>query len=149
MLNVLDNTEVNLMKRLVIAVVLGFSLFSVTTTNLAQADVQNDSNKIETIVVSIGDDDSNNDARVYQYVNGTMRVTNRTMKTTTKTRITHWYAQKVKLDGKTWWKVGENQYFKPDRVSVVDTAQMEQHGLTVENYLNYNTKNGVSMINEN
>lgn len=137
------------MKKLVIAAVLSFSLFSVTTSSLVQADVQNDSSEVKTIVVSVGDDDSNNDARVYQYVNGTMRITNRTMKIANKSRITHWHGQEVKLAGKNWWKVGENQYFKPDRVEVVNTERMEQLGLSIENYANFNGKNGVSMIDEN
>ncbi|WP_057879493.1 hypothetical protein [Companilactobacillus kimchiensis] len=137
------------MKKLIIAALLGISFAIVGTSNNILA-VTNDSasTEIRTIVVSLDNKGDSEKQRVYQLTDNKMHKTNRTMAIHDEQTITHWYAQRVKINGENWWKVGENQYFKPLNVNVVNLENMKQHGIEVKNYANYTGSYGVSMVDE-
>lgn len=134
------------MKKLIVALLMSFGFTVATTINTAQADTE--TNEIKTIVVAADKSGNNTKARVYQLTDKKIYKTNRTMATFDKTGINHWYGQLVEINNQKWWKVGENQYFKPDRVEIVNVDFMQQHGLAIKNYVNYAVKNGVSMIKD-
>jgi len=140
------------MKKGIISILLGMCILIMTagSTNVNAVSVAEENiGEVKTIVVADGDYGNNEKSRVYQLVGKDMRRTNRTMATFNNSGIVHWYAQEVKADGENWWKVGENQYFKPARVNVVNLNAMKEHNLTVENYANFDNKSGISMIKEN
>mgnify|MGYP003364955210 CR=1 FL=1 len=137
------------MKKGIISLLMGICLISITVGNTSvHAVSKTEIGAVKTIVVADGDYGNNDPARVYQLVGKKMNKTNRTMSTFNDKGIVHWHAQEIQADGEQWWKVGENQYFKPARVNVVNLDAMKAHGLTVKNYANFDGKNGVSMIDE-
>lgn len=137
------------MKKLIIATLLGVSLFSMmSATKRIQAESVPTSSEVKTIVVGEDETGNNSKSRVYQLTYKTMKITNRTMAIFDNNGLQHWHAKKVTVNGKQWWKVGENQYFKPERVAVVNTDRMSELGMSVTNYANYTDDENVSMINE-
>jgi len=136
------------LKKLIISTLLSLSLITVTTVKSMQADVNENQSEIKTIVVAANKSGNNEKSRVYQLTDQKMYKTNRTMATFSNNHLNHWWGQLVEINGENWWKVGENQYFKTSRVNVINADSMKEHGLSISNYVNFNGKNGVSMIDE-
>lgn len=51
--------------------------------------------------------------------------------------IQHWKANRVTVDGKDVWQVGDNLYFKSSRVKELDTVRMNDLEQKIDNYGNY------------
>ncbi|MFH5811565.1 hypothetical protein [Companilactobacillus sp. FL22-1] len=139
------------MKKLFLPVLLGLSFLMILLPiqNIqAVADEPVEKAPVKTIIVGADDVGNSSQVRVYQKVDQKMNITNRTLPIVANNHLKHWYGQYIKLDGQYWWKIGENQYLKPERISVVNVERNQALGLTIDNYGNFNNKTGVSMINE-
>lgn len=51
--------------------------------------------------------------------------------------IQHWKANRVTIDGKEVWQVGDNLYFKSSRVRELNTVRMNDLEQKIDNYGNY------------
>ncbi|WP_201308183.1 hypothetical protein [Companilactobacillus farciminis] len=109
------------MKKLIVAFLLGLGLI-VANNNpnliIASSSVGNPS-KTETIIISADKLGNNKKYRVYKMKDDKMVATKKSLKTHNSKRLYNWKAQAVKVDGKNWWKIGKNQYFKSTRVNKV------------------------------
>jgi hypothetical protein len=104
------------MKKFILATLLGLTLISIGTTNTAFAK----DTATETIVVSASEKSNSNKYKLYKKRNKKMVATGKT----------------VKVNGKTWWKIGKNQYLKSTRVEVIDVAKNKELGIKISNYAN-------------
>jgi len=121
------------MKKLIVAALLSLSL-SIGTTNTVFAK-DNTTNQ-QTIVVSASDKNDSNKYRVYKLSNKKMVATKKNVSISNKKGIIHWKASKTKVNGKTWWRIGKNQYLKSTRVEIIDVAKMKQINQKISNYAN-------------
>lgn len=139
------------MKKLFLTILLGFGLITMLmpVQNVkAIATESDEAAPVKTIIVGGDEVGNSNRVRVYQKVDQRMNITNRTLSNVANHYLKHWYGQYIQFAGQHWWKVGENQYLKPNSVSIVNVERMQELGHTVSNYGNFNNKNGVSLINE-
>lgn len=139
------------MKRLFLSVLLGLSLLMILLPiqNIqAVASEPVETAPVKTIIVGADEMGDTSPTRVYQKVDQKMNITNRVLQTVDNNHLKHWYGQYIKFAGQSWWKVGENQYLKPERISIVNVERNQELGLAIDNYGNFNNKAGVSMIKE-
>ena len=124
------------MRKLIVTALLSIGLIiaGIQMTPIASATV--DTNKTQTILVAADKLGNNKKYRVYQLKDNKMVATKKSLATHSSKRLYNWKAQAVKIDGKTWWKIGENQYFKSNRVHKVNVEFMKKHGVTDFNYAN-------------
>lgn len=120
------------MKKFILATLLGLTLTSVGTVNTVFAK----DTATETIVVSASEKSNSNKYRIYKKRNKKMVTSGKTVKINNKKGIVHWKAKAVKINGKTWWKIGKNRYFKSTRVEVINVAKNKELGIKIANYAN-------------
>ena len=120
------------MKKFILATLLGLTLISVGTTNTTFAK----DTATETIVVSASEKSNSNKYKFYKKRNKKMIATGKTVKINNKKGIVHWKAKAVKINDKTWWKIGKNRYYKSTRVEVIDVAKNKELGIKISNYAN-------------
>ena len=123
------------MKKLIVSMLLGISLITAVSTTTTTVNAQ-ETSETKTILVRADKYGNNKSYRIYEIKKGKMVPAQKAFATVGTKRINHWWAQKVKIDGKTWWKIGKNDYFKPTRVSVVNTEMMAALGQKIVNYVN-------------
>ena len=90
----------------------------------------------ETIVISASETSNSNKYRVYKLKNKKMVATKKKVSINIKKGIRHWKAESKKINNKTWWKIGKNQYFKASRVETVNVARSKKLGIKINNYAN-------------
>ena len=109
------------MRKLIVAFFLGLGLIAANNNPnsiIASSSVENPG-KTETIIIGADKLGNNGKYRVYKMKNDKMVATKKSLKTHNSKRLYNWKAQAVKVDGKKWWKIGKNQYFKSTRVNKV------------------------------
>lgn len=122
------------MKKLIVVFLLDLGLIAANNNSnlvIASSSVGN-SGKTETIIVGADKLGNNKKYRVYKMKDDKMVATKKSLKTHSSKRLYNWKAQAVKVDGKNWWKIGKNQYFKSTRVNKVHVKK----GITKLNYAN-------------
>lgn len=124
------------MKKIVLSLLLGLSLLSTgATVTKANAATSNQAGS-KTILIGADKNGNNKKYRVYKLKDKKMQATAKYLPTHDSKRLKNWHAQAVKVNGKTWWKVGKNQYFKSTRVHTVNVAFMKAHGQKITDYAN-------------
>lgn len=121
------------MKKLIVAMLLSMSLVALDT-NVVLAD-QTDS-QTHTIVISAPENSNSKTYRVYKKKGKKMVATKKKVAIANKKQIKHWYAKSVEVQGKNWWKIGKNRYFKDTRVEIVNVSRNEALGNKITNYAN-------------
>ncbi|KRK41642.1 hypothetical protein IV63_GL001333 [Companilactobacillus crustorum] len=122
------------MKKLIASVLLGICLIPAGTTNLALASTTSNT---KTLIIAEPVKYDSYRYQIYKKSHGKMFAAGNPIKTYNKKGMKNWKAQSVKINGKSWWKIGKNQYFKPSqRVKTVNVESMEQNGQKVKNYVN-------------
>lgn len=120
------------MKKLIVVFLLDLGLIAANNNSnlvIASSSVGNPG-KTETIIVGADKLGNNKKYRVYKMKDDKMVATKKSLKTHSSKRLYNWKAQAVKVDGKNWWKIGKNQYFKSTRVNKVHVKK----GITKLNY---------------
>lgn len=123
------------MKKIILSLIFSLSLifFGASTNIQAKESTSNDS---QVIVISASNKSSSTKYAVYKLKNKKMVKTSKSVNISNKKGILHWKATKKVVDGKTWWKIGKNEYFKNTRVEIIDTARMKEINRKISNYAN-------------
>ncbi|TGD21829.1 hypothetical protein EGT49_10300 [Companilactobacillus suantsaicola] len=126
------------MKKLFIAALTSLALVLSLSSNVAVAKSNDNFNpkNPETIVISASETSNSNKYRVYKLKNKKMVATKKKVSINNKKGIRHWKAESKKINNKTWWKIGKNQYFKASRVETVNVARSKKLGIKINNYAN-------------
>lgn len=120
------------MKKLLIAALMSLTLISSIGANIVSAS----SNDTETIVVSASSKSNSNKYRIYKLRDEKMVATKKNVSISNKKGIVHWKAEPKKINQKTWWKIGKNQYLKSSRVEVINVKRSKDLGIKITNYAN-------------
>jgi hypothetical protein len=121
------------MKKVIASILLSICLIPVGTT-IVSASTENNT---ETLIIAEPVKYDSYKYKIYKMSHKKMVVA-KTIKTYNKKGMKNWKAQKVQVNGKSWWKIGKNQYFKPSQR--VRTVIHEKDG--IKPHLNYvNQKN--------
>lgn len=124
------------MKKIVLSLLLGLSLLSTGTTVTNVNAATSTRAESQTILIAADKNGNNKKYRVYKLKANKMQATAKHVETHDSKRLKNWHAQAVKINGKTWWKIGKNQYFKATRVHTVNVAFMKAHGQNITDYAN-------------
>lgn len=120
------------MKKLLITALMSLTLISSIGTSVVSAA----SSDTETIAVSTSNKSNSEKYRIYKLSDKKMVATKKNVSTVNKKGLVHWKAEPKKVNNKTWWKIGKNQYLKSTRVEVIDVKKNKDLGIKITNYAN-------------
>jgi len=121
--------KVILLLSFTIVIIFGFN-------NILPVRATNNNTSTQTIVVSAPENSDSNNYPIYKMKGKKMIKTSRSVKISNKKGIIHWKATKKMVNGRTWWKIGKNKYFKSTRVEIINMKRMKEINRKVSNYAN-------------
>lgn len=125
------------MKEIILPILLGTVLVLGGCTAKVNAESHSSSEQ-KTIVISDSPTSDQDTYAVYKLSGGKMVKTSKSLKVVNSKGLRNWKATEERIDGKNWWKIGKNKYFKSDRVEVVNVKKTKEIKIDnkISNYAN-------------